>query len=69
VLLFFAAMKCREFISGFLVLPFVRWFAARFKLLPPPTDIKPLWRTADELSPNPVESMRRMMSALPPERF
>jgi len=69
VLLFFAAMKCREFISGFLALPFIRWFAAKFKLLPPPADIKPLWRTADELSPNPVGSMRRMMSALPPERL
>ena len=59
-------MKSRGFISGLLASPFVRWFAVKFKLLP-------LWRTADELSPNPVladfERMRRLMSALPPERL
>lgn len=61
-------MKPRNFLSGLLALPFVRWFAAKFKL-------QALWRTADELSPEQIKSasdidfMRRMASALPPERL
>lgn len=61
-------MKRRRFISGLLALPFVRWFAAKFRL-------QDFWRTADELSPEQIiapyieEALRRMASALPPERL
>lgn len=61
-------MKPRNFLFGLLALPFVRWFAAKFKL-------QALWRTADELSAEQIESasdidfMRRMASASPPDRL
>lgn len=61
-------MKPRNFLLGLFALPFVRWFAAKFKL-------QALWRTADELSAEQIESasdidfMRRMASASPPDRL
>lgn len=61
-------MKPRNFLFGLLALPFVRWFAAKFKL-------QALGRTADESSAEQIESaadidfMRRMASASPPDRL
>jgi len=45
-------MKRRNFLSRLLSLPFVRWFAAKFK---PPA----LWHAADELSPEQITARHR----------
>jgi hypothetical protein len=59
-------MKCRNFISGLIALPFVPWFAAKIKLqkfLPKYRRSNPVLVLAE------IERFRRIASALPPERL